>query len=254
MPLLLSVFALGPLACAGSIAYEPSDLGPEPEPPARAERADAAPPPPNGAPPRDASIDAAAPDAGFVVDAGAPEAAVDAAVSLVPAVGDLLFTELMINPTGAVQDITGEWIEVRNVSNRTLELMGCTLEDTGVNGDNHTIATTTRVTPGGRVVLAKSATAAVNGGLPRVDYAFGETGVSLTNGGDTLILRCAGAILDTLTYNATWPFVEGVAMQLDDTLTLPASNDSPTAWCRATATYGTQSHLGTPGSANGRCR
>ena len=49
-----------------------------------------------------------------------------------PRVGDIIFTELMLDPA-QVADKTGEWVEMKNISGYTLDLSGFALRDNGKN-------------------------------------------------------------------------------------------------------------------------
>ena len=53
-------------------------------------------------------------------ETGASEAATEAGTAILPAAGDLVIDELLINPAGT--DTSREWIEVVNVSTTTLDL------------------------------------------------------------------------------------------------------------------------------------
>ena len=97
--------------------------------------------------------------------------------------GDLLFTELMINPE-AVSDGVGEWLEIRNMTDKPIVLDGLILsEQAGV--DEHTIHPCKPLTvpAKGVVVLGNSGDKAVNGGV-ELNYVYKN--VSLT----TSATRC----------------------------------------------------------------
>jgi hypothetical protein len=85
-----------------------------------------------------------------------------------PGVGDLIFTEVMCDPS-AVLDSDGEWIELTNLSEETLDLSGYGVRDDGKNRFVFDEGVT--VEPGGRLVLGRSLTD--NGGVD-VDVSVGS--------------------------------------------------------------------------------
>ena len=168
-----------------------------------------------------------------------------------PGPGDLVISELMIDPVAAT-DPLGEWIELLNVSGKELNLGGCTLSD-GVT-DHVALATQTNglllVPAAERLVLGASTDPEENGGA-EVDVAY--TSMLLANVADRVILRCNGALVDEVAWDAEFfPVVPGAAMALDPASTGTATNDPPTAWCSAATVYG-DGDYGTPGSLNAAC-
>ena len=163
----------------------------------------------------------------------------------VPGSDDLVFTEVMQNPA-AVDDADGEWFELLNRTNDTLDLTGCTLSDLG--SDSHTIGSLT-IAPHTRLVLAKNADFATNGNLA-VDYEYGSS-LSLGNGDDELILSC-GAEVDRIewTGSAPWPDPTGASMSLDEGSHL--DNEDGANWCEGSSSYGAGDR-GTPGGVNDAC-
>jgi hypothetical protein len=77
-------------------------------------------------------------------------------------------------------------------------------------------------------------------------------GFSLSNSGEPLALTCGGVLIDRVSWTANMVH-EGVATQLSKTKLGATANDDVTAWCDATATYGSLGKKGTPGAANGTC-
>ena len=152
------------------------------------------------------SGDTGASDSG---DSGSNETSEGAA----PGVGELIITELMVDPL-AVADELGEWVELTNVSDHTLDLGGCTISDDGRNGA--VIPAGTLLAAGERLVLSRSDDSAVNGGL--------DTSVSLADGmtlnNDVLILKPdtegAGEIFSEMVAQGTTG--TGIEMGLDSAL------------------------------------
>jgi hypothetical protein len=157
-----------------------------------------------------------------------------------PAVGDLVITEVMPNPS-AVSDTTGEWIEVRVT--RDVDLNGVGIDRAGDTASPTLIATPdcVRVTAGSHIVFAKSGDVALNGGLPPITHTFTASllsGSEATPGDVQLVYDTT--VLDSVTWTRS---TSGAALQRD-----PDAN----TWCDATTAYGA-GDLGTPGAANAQC-
>lgn len=167
-----------------------------------------------------------------------------------PEPGQVVFTELMPNPSLITDDL-GEWIELANVGTEPVDLEGCVLYGDVDDEDVVDTGAPIIVPPGGLVVLGKVVDPAQNGGVAGVVYGFG-TAYSLTNTGDRVELACGGATIDEVVYLDTWPFTAGAAMQLSSAALDAVANDAQGSWCTATAAYGV-GELGTPGQANGGC-
>ena len=166
-----------------------------------------------------------------------------------PAVGDLVITEVMQNPS-AVSDSAGEWFEIKNVSAAPIDLDGWTISDDGTN--THVIASTVVVPAGDYVVLGRNADSGANGGVT-VNYEYSS--YVLANGDDEVILTSPDAVeFDRIEYDggATWPDPTGASMNLDPPFVDVTSNDDGANWCEATATYGAGDR-GTPGADNTTC-
>ncbi|MBL8973718.1 MAG: lamin tail domain-containing protein [Myxococcales bacterium] len=171
-----------------------------------------------------------------------------------PEVGAVIFVELMIDPVG-LSDFDAEWVELKNVGEQPVDINGCRLVDLVVNQNDHLIDVggPLILAPGALMVLAKKIDPQVNGNIPGVADEFGED-FSLTNTGDTAILRCGDQDIDTVKFAPdTWPYDVGVGMALNPTAESAADNDDPKAWCAATNKYFGM-NTGTPGLANPPCR
>lgn len=104
----------------------------------------------------------------------APRSSADASA---PGAGDVVITEFLADP-GAVEDASGEWIELTNVTDVDLDLSGCSLTDYGRN--SVTFDDGTVLAAGARLVVGRSADTSANGGLD-VDV---ETGSAFTLNND----------------------------------------------------------------------
>ncbi len=176
---------------------------------------------------------------------------VSATTHVVPHEGDLVVTELMIDPD-AVDDSAGEYIEIYNASADTLPLDGFEIHDSG--GDFHTVASggQAHVAAGDYFVLGINANLATNGGV-EVDYQYAD--LALDEAPDAVVLEFLGVVVDTVTYDwgGDFPAPAGAALSLDPGLIDALDNDSGTSWCVATTPLYEWGDFGTPGAANDDC-
>lgn len=165
------------------------------------------------------------------------------------AAGDLVFTEIMNNPS-AESDDSGEWFELHNTTTHPIDLGGLVLESGSVS---HPIATSVKIAPDGYAVLGINATAATNGGVP-VDYQY--TLLKLQNDKGSLKIRTAGMlVIDATTYDeASGLDPDGRSRSLDPKFLSASMNDTDAHWCPATSFIsGNQGDRGTPGKPNDAC-
>jgi hypothetical protein len=162
-----------------------------------------------------------------------------------PVVGDLVITELMANPD-AVLDQDGEWFEVLVTAD--VDLNGLQMgrdparADTTLPGGGDCL----QVSAGTRVVFARNADTATNGGIPA---AFGTFSFSLVNTDGSVFVGLGDELLDAVTYSST---PTGASLSLDPGAEDPVANDDELNFCPATSAYG-DGDLGTPGLANDSC-
>jgi hypothetical protein len=216
--------------CASAaLPYGSGDLGT----PGAANAPCSQPPPIDAGPgdPGDGAPGDGAPPAGMCDDAGVLRPIVP------PPPGTVRITEIMADPAAA-PDSAGEWIELR--FGAAADLNGLELGKTP--GQVLTTITSPQCLPVAadtRVILARSADPARNGGLPRVDAGLD---LALLNGGDTLFAGVGGAVLDVVTHGAA---TAGVSVGLDE--------DGIT-WCLTPegTTYGSGDR-GSPGASNPAC-
>jgi len=157
--------------------------------------------------------------------------------------GDILVSEWMADPND-VPDAQGEWIELYNPTTTTLDLRGCTLFDAGV--DNHVIASSVAVPPGGYVLLARSAAPWASSPVTP-DYIYAN--FVLGNTADAIGISCDGVEIDFVAY--TNPRV-GVSTQVSSTRLAAGLGAAPEHLCDGRETYG-GADLGTPRAANRDC-
>lgn len=168
-------------------------------------------------------------------------------VSAPPVPGAVIFSEVM-QETLAVPAGLGEWFELYNPLDTPWNLQGCVITDD--KDDEHEIEDLLVIPPGGRLVLAREADPALNGGL-QVDHEY-DVDIELKTPTDTLRLTCGELVIDEVTWGTGWPKLEGVALSLSPFADDAGDNDLSESWCAATVAYG-DGDLGTPGTANAPC-
>jgi hypothetical protein len=155
----------------------------------------------------------------------------------------LVINEIMQNPA-TVSDAAGEWIEITNISNDTINLHNLILRDD--DGEQHIISENVEVLPDSFIVLGAEDDFALNGGVT-VNYEY--SGFTLSNLWDEVILaHPSGVILDEVHYDNgdTFPDESGKSMMLlDPTL----DNSLGDRWMSADVVFGAGDY-GTPGSEN----
>ena len=183
----------------------------------------------------------------------------------VPMNGDLVITEIMYNPEDPreeesedvvrIQENRAEWFEVHNATSVPMRLDDCDARDFDPNRAMVTEPSPLGpvvVEPFGYVVFARDDDPVENGGLT----VAGTFDFNLTNSGDTIILTCAGAEVDRVTYDprAGFPDEPAMSISLDANGTNVDDNDLAAAWCLGTEAYlMSPQHLGTPGEPNPVC-
>jgi endonuclease/exonuclease/phosphatase family metal-dependent hydrolase len=154
----------------------------------------------------------------------------------------IVITEIMPNPA-AVSDSYGEWFEIHNTTDSTIDIDGWIIKDGG--SETHTITNvdmSVPVMPGDYFVFVRNADSTLNGGLI-ADYEY--SGFLLSNSEDEIILMDGtGAIVDEVHYNNSWVFGSGESMEIHD---LNTDNNVSENWFEATLAYG-NGDLGSPGS------
>lgn len=184
-------------------------------------------------------------DGGFELesyDAGVPDASAPEPESEHPLVehpGDLIITELMIDPK-TLSDTQGEWIELYNASGATIELRDCQLDDGAKSLHDIPAAL---VEPGAYFTLAREAEPGFVADL--------VVPLSLTNTADSVAIICRGQEIDRVSYDAEFAIKAGVSLALDPEQLDASANDLASAWCQGSTEYATD--LGSPGQANPSC-
>jgi len=159
-----------------------------------------------------------------------------------PDVGDLVISEVMANPIDTGNDASREWFEVYNASSKTLDLGGLEVSVPSNNKPPFVVPAGVIMPPGAYFIFADSADPTVNGGLPRVDVAFGAS-VQLVNASLTLTISLGSTLLDSVSF-ATIPNGSSLFLVALD----PVSNDTLSNWCVSSTSYGAGG-AGSPGAA-----
>ena len=153
----------------------------------------------------------------------------------------IVITEVMANPA-SVSDSYGEWFEVLNTTDSTIDMHGWSIKD--LDGDEHQLTSgqaTIPILSGEYFILAKNGDQTQNGGV-NVNYVY--NGYSLSNSEDEIILLDAsGAIVDEVHYSNGWPFSSGVSMEIHDPFNDNALIEN---WFSSTISYG-DGDTGSPG-------
>jgi hypothetical protein len=115
--------------------------------------------------------------------------------SVGPLTGELIITEFLANPETTLET---EWVEIKNVSNRIIDLRGWLIGD---SLHQYVIEANVLVPPGQYLVLAQDTAAFASfygGGCPAIEPS---SWASLNNSGDVVVLRDNnGIISDSLTF------------------------------------------------------
>ena len=155
----------------------------------------------------------------------------------------IVISEIMANP-GSVSDSYGEWFEIVNTTDSTIDLQGWSIKD--LDGDEHELSSdqaSILISPEEYFVLAKNNDQSLNGGV-EVDYVY--EGYSLSNSDDEVILLDAsGSVVDEVHYSNGWPFSSGVSMEIHDPL---IDNALIGSWFSSTSSYG-NGDMGSPGAS-----
>jgi len=143
----------------------------------------------------------------------------------------------MANPL-AVSDTRGEWFELFNPTNESVDLNGLLLSDDGSN--QHTIFSSTSllINPGSYFVMGRNGDNSLNGGF-NADYVYNS--FSLGNTQDQIIFSDLSGELLRLDYESGFA-PSGSSMELIDAIMLPSNY-------AATGTSFGNGDFGTPGIA-----
>ena len=162
--------------------------------------------------------------------------------------GELVITEFLYDPVGALSDRSAEWIELKNVSGKTLNLQNCVVNDQGESGSALSNSEFF-LEDGAFFLLARSVDTTINGGLEADStFRFG-----LNNGGDEIRLFCGDELIDSVLYGTSGLSATGASLSRSGPV-VSTENQIGTDWCEGTSAYfDAPEHLGTPGTENPPC-
>ncbi len=163
----------------------------------------------------------------------------------------LIITEVMQNPND-VNDTKGEWFELYNYGNSTINIDGYVIKDLG--SDSHTINNggTLNIDPGSFLILGINSDINTNGGVP-VDYQY--SGITLNNTDDEIILYMPDDVTEVNRVEwdggTNWPDPTGASMVFTGKFT--DNNNDGSKWTTAsvrennyTNPAGTETDKGSP--------
>ncbi len=149
--------------------------------------------------------------------------------------GDLVFTELWVG--GASEEEPPAWMEVRNVSDRSLRVASATLWYRNLP---LALALDMVLDPGAHAVLCSSS-AVLALGVGCDDHLNGQLELSIYGG--ELAWSLGGTVLDTLAWEEDWGLEADASWSLDPGLQDAEANDLSGSWCVAESTAGTVNDL-----------
>jgi PKD repeat protein len=158
-------------------------------------------------------------------------------------VSNLIVTEILQNP-GVVLDNYGEWFEILNPCDFSIDLNGIIIKDN--DWDSLLIDTTAVIQAGRYFVLGKNADYATNGGV-NLDYEYSD--ITLSNSSDELIfVSPSGTTIDSVAWDngVTFPDPDSASMALLDQ---GLDNSIGTNWTTSIIPFG-DGDFGTPGYPN----
>jgi len=166
--------------------------------------------------------------------------------------GELLITEIMYNPS-ALSDTEGEWFEIYNNSDHSINLQNLILGRDDAN--IHTITESIELVPGAFHAVMRNALAldVTNSYLYGSDISLSNTGavLSIFNEGTE---TNPGALIFSVNYGAAnFPDTPGVSISLNPDLHNATDALLGSSWCLATSLYNT-GDFGTPGAINDPCQ
>ena len=151
-------------------------------------------------------------------------------------IGDkLFFSEVMVNPSKVVK-FRGEWIELYNPTDTTINLATYTIHSK--ENEKITFTDKDKVEPKSTFLLAVRKSPSGNGGLPEIDFLYTKDDLIVTMT-DLLELKNGDTLVDSWELTRE-DFKKGYALQ----------RNANGKFCKATQTYG-DGDFGTPGQAIG---
>lgn len=164
-----------------------------------------------------------------------------------PAVGEIVITEIMFNPS-AVSDLDGEWFELFNISSsQSYDLTGLLIDSN--NDEPVAISEELIIGPNEFIVLGRNSLAAENGGI-LLDHEY--SGINLANQEDAIYLRNGNTVIDSVFYDQSFTTQVGASLNLDVNFLGASANDNPFNWCPSSSQLAS-GDFGTPRNVSEEC-
>ena len=160
----------------------------------------------------------------------------------------IIINEIMQNPA-ATSDSNGEWFELFNPSEDTIDIKNWSVNDSGgdnilLEGDN-----CCEIAPRSYFLLVANGDENSNGGISNFDYVYNRDNFTLGNSSDEIILKNSfGFAIDKVEYNEEFPDPNGKSMEL---LFYEYDNNVGSNWIESENLLQSGDY-GTPGVANSR--
>jgi len=146
----------------------------------------------------------------------------------------------------AANSVTKRWFELKSLTAAVLNLAGLVVDDGAGNSFSLPASPPVPLAAGGSFVFGEVPAAYVNAAPLPALFSIGVSG--------HIRVMAGAAVVDDLSWDATFPQTTGAAMNLSAKFVKPLSNLRSFHWCDArTAMSGSGSDLGTPGAANVDC-
>ncbi|MBT3219274.1 MAG: lamin tail domain-containing protein, partial [Proteobacteria bacterium] len=156
--------------------------------------------------------------------------------------GDLIITEVMINPNDNCIDVDGEYFEILNVSGNSVNLNGMTIED---NTLSVTLNQDIYIADNQWALAARDSSSLATCYGVTADFEYGDD-IQIHNDGDDLSLKNSSGTIDIVDFT-TWTVPDGSAIELTSSALTTVDNDVEGNWCVSTEPLGTTNDRGTPG-------
>jgi hypothetical protein len=160
----------------------------------------------------------------------------------------LIITEIMQNPSG-VSDAYGEWFELYNTGEDTIDISGWVFKDTDDDYLSLDVDCCLNIPPNRHYLMICNGDSAINGGISNYDFIYEREAFNLGNSDDEIIvLHSDGLEIDRVEYDggATFPDPNGKSMEL---VHYDLDNNDGSNWVES-ANILPSGDYGTPGEAN----
>jgi hypothetical protein len=128
----------------------------------------------------------------------------------------IVINEIMQNPS-SVSDYNGEWFELYNYGEDTVDISGWVFRDDGDDSLSLDVDCCLNIPPNGHYLMICNGDSAINGGISNYDFIYEWEAFNLGNGGDKIILiDTYGFEIDRVEYDGgtSYPDPIGKSMEL----------------------------------------